>query len=178
MTNALPKLLPGSQLIGIDPGVSGGIAWARLNENMTANLVQAVKMPKSPDNPQKALEDLFNVLELITKGYHTVCYLENVGFYRPGNSAVSAVKFGKHVGHLQMALVALKIDTVKIVPSKWMKGVLIEVPKEKGTRKHEIKELMQKMYPEIKVTLALSDALGILTYAFHVEKEDHPILFE
>ena len=177
MTNLLPKLLPGVVLGAIDPGVSGGIAWAKLNENMTANLVQAVKMPKVED-PQKELVALWLLLKEITKGHHALFHLETVGFYRPGNSAVSAVKFGKHVGHLQMALVALKVDTIKTVPQKWMKDVLIEVPKEKGTRKHEIKELMQKMYPEIKVTLALSDALGILTYAFHVGKDDHPILFD
>lgn len=164
-----PALKPGNVILAIDPGISGGLAWCR-SYSAEPNKVQAVKMPKE-------IKDLYKVMQEITNGQHAVCYIENVGFYRPGNSAPAAVKFGKHVGHLQMAIEALGIANVAVVPSKWMKEVLIEVPKEKGTRKHEIKEVMQKRYPHIKVTLALSDALGILTYAIDQEAEITPIMF-
>ena len=164
----VPMLLRGHQIIAIDPGKSGGIARAQNHGN--GNVYQATKMPPTP-------EETFEVLKALTKGRPTICYVENVGFYRPGNSAPAAVKFGKHVGHLEMALIALSLDTVKIVPSKWMRSVMDVVSKEKGTRKNDIKEYMQKVYPDIKVTLALSDALGILTYALQVGLDDNPIYF-
>jgi len=38
------------------------------------------------------------------------------------------------------------------------------LPKEKTDRKREIQNQMKQRYPSLRVTLALSDALGILTY--------------
>jgi len=141
-------------VLGIDPGLSGGIA---------------VKHPDAPAMAYKMPDTPMSIYELISQLKQTyagdmVCVCERVGFYRPGNSAVSACKFARHCGVLEMALLALKIPTVYVIPNKWMKETLGTVPEDKGDRKRYIKERMQQRYPHLNITLDTSDALGILTY--------------
>lgn len=137
-------------IIAIDPGISGGIAWIENNN------VQAIKMPESP-------MDIYERLSSI-KNDQTYCILERVGGYVSGNSATAAVKFARHFGNLEMALLALQIPTETVAPTVWMKNVCGSLPKEKKDRKNKIKEIMQQMYPYLKITLSTADALGLLTY--------------
>lgn len=141
-------------LIAIDPGSeSGGIAF-RVDGDPK---VGAVNMPDTP-------HDIYEFLRDLKSDGSATCILENVGGSRPGNSASSALKFAKHVGHLEMALLVLEISVIKITPSKWMHGILTTVPKEKPERKRAIKAKMQEVFPYIKVTLDKADALGLLWY--------------
>ncbi|OGS40508.1 MAG: hypothetical protein A3K77_00755 [Euryarchaeota archaeon RBG_13_31_8] len=142
-------------ILAIDPGMNGGIAWTLNNE------VQAIKMPESPMDIYKRIKNIRND--------QTVCFLENVGGYVPGNSATAAVKFARHIGNIEMALLALNISTRIVTPVKWMK-CLGALPKNKKERKNKIKEKMQQLYPQLKITLATSDALGILTYGINFLK--------
>lgn len=141
-------------IFAIDPGFNGGVAWHIPGEG-----IQVAKLLREP-------RDMFHQLASISKGgTESHCVLENVGFYRPGNSAVSAVKFGNHMGHIEMALAALGVRVTKVVPSKWMRWLLPDLPKDKTRRKRAIRDEVQKRHPDLKIILATSDALGILEYA-------------
>lgn len=128
-----------------------------------------MKMPESPSNIYNELL----LLAQIADGHEDIiCYLERVGGYMPGNSGPASVKFARHCGHIEMALIAIGIKRIEVLPVKWMKYFMgrIEYPptmtaiKRKTMRKNLIKARAQLLYPDIKVTLALSDALGILNY--------------
>ena len=101
----------------------------------------------------------------------------------PGNSGPAAAKFARHCGHIEMALIALDIPSdPSVLPSKWQtffigKPNYPKIPKEiqgkarkqilakrKTERKNKIKAKAQALYPHLKITLATSDALGILTW--------------
>ena len=151
-------------LIAIDPGVSGGIAY-----QYEGCSVQAAKMPKTP-------KDIYDTLKMLSTDHYSHCILENVGGYRSGNSAISAVKFARHVGHLEMALLACCVPITRVAPSKWMKGIVSTVPKPKTERKNKIKAVVQDRYPHLKVTLDTADALGMLLYA-KLDTELHDTLF-
>lgn len=143
-------------LMAIDPGKSGGIAY----RNHLG--VFAVKMPET-------IQELFMFLEGF-KASHTVVMMEKVGKHRLGNSAQSSATFAKHVGHLEMALVAAELPTYEVTASSWMKEVVPGRPKgvdpkQVRDRKNYIKDQMQRRHPHLKVTLATADALGILEYA-------------
>lgn len=156
-------------IIGIDPGISGGITYEFRKE------ILALKMPKTKD-------DVFSELSRISlkaDGYEPiVCYIEKVGQYRPGNAGPASVTFARHVGNLEMALIALKIKYIEVSPQKWMNyfvgklnyPVGITPYKKKTLRKNIIKKRAQAIYPHLKVTLALSDALGILNYGINDNK--------
>jgi len=138
-----------------DPGKSGAFAWC------DKGTINTQKMPSTFPDIAEFLK------ELKSQGYEKLV-LEKVGFHRVGNSASSSVKFSRHMGHLEAIgyCMGLKVDYIS--PQVWMKK-LGSLPKEKKDRKNKIKELMQLSYPSIKVTLALSDALGMY-HALEIKK--------
>jgi len=139
-------------IIAVDPGLGGGIAISR------AGIVEAYNMP---DTFSGIFDDFYSIA---ASSFATKAYVEKVGMYVKGNSGPSAAKFARHCGHVEMALYGAHISTIQFSPQKWMKK-LMTLPKDKGDRKRAIKNEMQTMYPHIKVTLKIADALGILTVA-------------
>jgi len=136
--------------IGIDPGASGGIAFIPDNNPAKA---WAVKMPET-------LADLFGELNLVQEqfvNFHAC--LEKV-HSMPGQGVASSFKFGQGFGHLEMALTAAKIPFTYVTPQKWQKelGCLT------GGDKNVSKSRAQQLFPHIKCTHAISDALLIAEY--------------
>jgi len=136
-------------VIAIDPGEDGAIVILRANGS-----VEACKMPDTP-------KEIFDIL-IKNSLYGAHCIIEKVGGYVPGNSSTAAVKFARHMGHLDMALIAACIPTEQVAPTVWQKR-LGALSKDKAERKRQIKDMMQRRYPDLKVTLINADALGILT---------------
>lgn len=160
--------------MAIDPGQNGGVAW-RSDGN-----VLAVKMPDTVGDIHTLLADIAT--------YKPFCVIEKVGGYMPGNSGPAAVKFARHCGHLDMALYATKISTIEVAPATWEHWLIgkpnyPKIPKEIGAkdkarilahrkteRKNKIKDTVQRRFPDLKVTLATADALGILLWALEYKK--------
>jgi len=161
--------------IAIDPGISGAIACK------TDGKVHAFKVPDT-------ILGLW-LLILSLKTDDAFCWMEDVGNYVSGDSATAAVKFANHCGHIEMALTAAGIKYDKVQPKEWMYWLIgrpdyPKIPKtvpakerrrilakRKTERKNKIKEKVQGLYPDIKVTLALADALGILTWGLEMENK-------
>ena len=135
------------RILAIDPGAKGAMVYK------TQVLLQALNMPKGMTEQIEFIE-YCNPDEIV---------MEKVGGYMPGNSGPAAVKFARHVGNLEAAIYTLKIPVKLVAPNVWMKSLGIHA-KDKAERKREIRELMQRTYPKIKVTLSNADALGILTW--------------
>jgi len=146
--------------IAIDPGASGGIA-------VHYSLTGAVMAFKMPDTPR----DIFDLFDGLYSVHAPSIYaiVEKVGMHRQGNNASASCKFARHCGHIEMALIALGIPFEEPTPQKWMKSLGV-MPKDKKDRKNHIKDLMQRRYAGINVTLWSADALGILTYAIERDK--------
>ena len=162
-------------IICIDPGINGAIAW----RDGTGE-VGVISMPVTP-------KDILEALINLTNG-NDFCWLEAVGGYVPGNSGPAAVKFARHCGHLEMALLALNVSYNQVLPLKWQSAVIgkpnySKIPKEtspkerkrilaerKTERKNKIKAKVQGLYPAIKVTLKNADALAMLAWASGDEK--------
>jgi hypothetical protein len=138
-------------LLAIDPGASGAFAWRDAD-----GIVHAEAMPDG----MTAQIDRLRTLVADHPGIEAV--IENVGYWRPGDHPNSATKFARHCGHLEAALYALGVPFVAVVPAVWMKK-LGKLPKDKSERKRAIRELMQRRFPALPVTLALADALALLT---------------
>lgn len=141
-------------LIAIDPGASGGLAV-----QCAGGEVVCVKMPATP-------RDLLDLLLALRQRHRQIrAVVENVGGYMPGNSGPAAATFARHMGHLDMALLAAQIPVELVTPAKWMRGIGIPAKLDKQARKNAIKAAMQRRYPATKVTLWNADALGILTWS-------------
>ena len=156
------------KLVAIDPGLSGGIVCRNM---------QTVTSYKMPDTPAGIVE-LFKHIQNPDGLGHCTCFvlMEKVGKHRMGNSASSSATFSRHVGHLEMALLALQISHETIMPTAWMNDVAPGRPKGADAptvrlRKRFIKDQMQRKFPDQKITNYTADAFGILTYLIrHSEK--------
>lgn len=149
-------------IIGIDPGANGGIVW--LDEDGT--LLRCEKIPDT-------MADIFAHLLPEPQWENVVCYLEDVGTGMPGQSSKATATFARHNGHLEMALYAHGIPTIKVTPAKWQKALGLSGKKgeSKTCHKNRIKAKMQQLYPQQEVTLAVADALAIATYGFEQRRK-------
>ncbi len=161
-------------IVAIDPGKSGGIAWWA-----PECATHCIKMPAITRDIVDVLDsaDFYFDAENPTEG---VCvYIEQVGGYikpRKGKDGKDAkvpganspmFNFGKNYGRLEGITEALYYELVYVTPQKWIKALGLG---KKGKRtptewKNHLKAMAQRLYPSIKVTHAVQDALLILWWA-------------
>lgn len=141
-------------IIGIDPGLSGGIAALGGN----GEVIDVFPMPQT-------MADLYDTLSEFYDE-RTVCYMEDVGHGMPGQSSKATATFARHCGHIEMALLALGIPTHTVTPSKWMKSYQLGKSSdfEKREWKNRLKSKAQQLFPKQKITLSICDALLIAEY--------------
>lgn len=148
------------KVIGIDPGINGGIAVLGIN----GEVENVSRMPET-------MQDIFDFLREVCalaqlEGIRVVCYMEAVGFGMPGQSSKATATFARHCGHLEMALLALGIPTFTATPAKWMRHYQLGKSSDYGKTewKNRLKSKAQQLFPKEKVTLAVADALLIAEY--------------
>ena len=139
--------------IGIDPGVNGGIAWMQSGEEPAA---EAVKMPATI----RDLRDL--VRDLKYKHNHCTCALEKVAS-RPGQGARSTFTFGRVYGQAETAIICNAINLERVSAAKWQKSFSLITGKDvsRTKKKNQHKALAQELWPDLKITHAIADALLI-----------------
>jgi hypothetical protein len=135
--------------LGIDPGVSGGIAM--LDERGT--VIRAIRMPETEKD----------VLDALDPGVeHGICrhaVIERVGAF-PGMGVVSAFTFGRGFGRLLMALTARRYPFDVVAPAVWQAALSCR----SGGDKNITKRRAQQLFPLVTVTHALADALLITEF--------------
>lgn len=132
--------------IGIDPGVNGGIAWIYRG------------IPCSERMPETA-KDLWELMNGIASLGECRAYIEQV-HSSPQMGVKSAFTFGQGFGHLEMALTAAGIPFERVRPQVWQKTLGCMTKGDKNITKRKAQEL----FPEIRVTHAVADALLIAYY--------------
>lgn len=139
--------------IGIDPGTNGGIAWIADGKPCVE------KMPGSLRDLWELICDITNHPRSTVDGRKYKAYLEQV-HSSPQMGVKSAFTFGNGFGHLEMALTAAGIPFERIRPQVWQKAMGCMTKGDKNVSKRKAQEL----FPSIKVTHAIADALLIASY--------------
>ena len=134
--------------IGIDPGLSGGIAFIP-----TTGEAWAHKMPETDRDLIDLIRDSINLFDA-----RAVIELVHSS---PQMGVKSAFTFGEGYGRLQMALTALGVPYERVRPAVWQKAMGCLTKGDKNVSKRRAQEL----FPAIKVTHAIADALLIGEYA-------------
>ena len=149
-------------IIGIDPGKNGGIVAL----DRDGHVVSVTKMPPTYPDIYDYLNDL-----LATPHDNATAYIERVGTGMPGQSSKATATFARHCGHIEMALYALGIPTVEVLPTRWQQSLSIGKERDCATKaewKNRLKAKAQQLYPALwkarKITLATADALLIAHY--------------
>jgi Holliday junction resolvasome RuvABC endonuclease subunit len=124
-------------LIGIDPGISGAIAWVA----DTGHLIRVADMPtievhgKKKVSPQmlvSMLEEHDDLIKMVA--------IEDVGAMK-GNGAVSMFNFGYGAGILAGVCAGLKLPVALYRPAVWKRAA--GVPADKGAAR----QMAQRFWP-------------------------------
>jgi hypothetical protein len=157
-------------LLGIDPGKSGGlVVWREDGELSTFNM---------PDGDEETHE----LFRSIGVNHDCKLFIENPPTWAGKRRFAKQTVFGHSTATLQgnyklcvgLAL-GMGASVRKFVPVKWQNLVECRnVDKlEKGDWKRKLKAHAEHLWPGVKVTLAIADALCIL-YAGWVELHEEP----
>lgn len=145
-------------IIAIDPGKSGGIAYA-----LDGREIHSRSMPDTPGD----ILDFIRTIKAI-HGPEIECYMEAcVKYAGKAQSGSASIVYGRNYGFLEGIIQALGIRLHFVSPQKWIKALGL------GTRgqstntqwKNKLKAEAQRLFPSEKVTLKTADALLILEYA-------------
>lgn len=160
--------------IGIDPGVSGGIAW------IEGGRIKAIPIP---DNRADVWQWFGSRQPWLVHPSSPIAMVEHVTGYvggadrspegkvgRSGGAANGSrmFTFGMQYERVMMALCAAGIPTQDVTAQKWQRALNLQKwrGEMKGDHKRRIKEAAQVRYPTITVTSATADALMIATYLY------------
>ena len=134
--------------IGIDPGINGGIAFIPTTGEPWAH--------KMPDTDR----DLIDLLRDSIRDMEARAVIELV-HSSPQMGVKSAFTFGEGYGRLQMVLTAMGIPYERVRPAVWQKAMGCLTKGDKNVSKRRAQEL----FPAIKVTHAIADALLIAEFS-------------
>jgi len=132
-------------VIGVDPGVNGGIAF--LHDGKVA----AYKMPATERD----------IYDLLATGEESapIVFLESV-HSMPDQGVSSSFKFGRGYGFLRGAITALKYPLHDVSPQKWQRALGCLT----GGDKNISKQMAQQLFPQLKITHSIADAILLTEY--------------
>jgi crossover junction endodeoxyribonuclease RuvC len=102
--------------------------------------------------------DVFDLLESFTF-YEPIVFLEAV-HSMPGQGVASSFKFGRGYGFLRGVITALKYPLHDVSPQKWQKALGCMSRGDKNVTK----QMAQQLFPGLKITHSIADALLIMEY--------------
>lgn len=147
-------------ILGIDPGAQGGIAVYIPGQH-----AKTVKMPKD-------VRDLRDFFQYYAENYRPMAFLEKLSV-RPDDVKDNPGKIYRiqqmlaNFEHLKVLLESAGIPYVLVHPISWQTKLKLRIKgqhEEKAERKRRYKEVAEKNYPEVKVTLWNADALLIMHF--------------
>lgn len=142
------------RFIGIDPGKKGGIAWTDSSGNCGVVPIE-----------HHTEREIYQELCAIENGSPAVVLLEKVQS-TPNDGHVGAFRFGYNAGMLHAMVIASGYRLQFRTPQQWQRG--FGLLKRKGEtitqKKNRHKAKAQELYPGLRVTHAVADALLISTF--------------
>jgi len=131
--------------IGIDPGKSGGIA-----------VLDPQGTPLATTKMLETERDLWAWLQQFDDARATIELVHAM----PKQGVTSTFTFGRSYGFLRGLLVALTIPFEEVRPQRWQKELGCTSKGDKNVTKQKA----QQLWPELRVTHAIADALLIAEY--------------
>lgn len=108
-----------SVVVGIDPGLSGAIAFYGEGPLDTEDYFAVYDMPASGEDKQRAV-DAYQIAYLISSFKPKNAFVEKVNAMK-GWGIGSCFRFGESYGVVRGVLGAMQIPTTLITPQKWKK---------------------------------------------------------
>lgn len=140
-------------ILGIDPGMSGGLAILPIGDN--GHISAEPSAFKFDCLTEREIADLFWKC-FLDSGEQLFAYLERV-HSMPKQGVASSFKFGMSYGFLRGCLTTVGIPFEDLTPQKWQKLMGCMTKGDKNISKARA----QQLFPRLKITHAIADALLI-----------------
>jgi len=134
--------------LGIDPGKGGGFVLL----DAASAVLDACPMPGTPAD----ILDVLREWQMYDACHATLEHVRST----PAMGVVSAFTFGRCLGHLEAALIAVEIPHDVVAPLKWQTALGCR----SGGNKNVTKRRAQELWPTRKWTHTLADAALIAEY--------------
>lgn len=135
-------------IIGVDPGLSGGIAFYRPGELYTyVTPTNQVEFTKSGKKKKRKIMDLDRVISILNMHPAKVAFLEEVTAM-PTQGVTGMFRFGQNLGQWEGLLKSARFDVVHVRPQKWKK--FIGVTRDKQTSFERAKFLFPNNHSDFK----------------------------
>ena len=144
--------------VGIDPGINGGVAV--ISEIPDKENILAFKCPDTPTKMAYAL--MASIPENVS--YEDVLVLIEHVHAMPKQGVVSTFTFGKNLGHWEGICGSFELDVEYAGPRTWMGHYDCKPNLSRRERKRYLRGLAEELFPNIKMTFNVSDALLIANY--------------
>lgn len=141
-------------VLGVDPGVRGGLALLRADGSVAH--LRAFR----PDMEEHELVDAVRTAVIMLNSYNSLaCFFERVQ-HMTGDGAQGSFTFGKVNGLLRGSLLALGVKPRDVLPMMWQAGMECLTAGDKNVSKRRALQL----FPRETITHAVADALLIAEY--------------
>ncbi len=140
-------------MLGCDPGASGGLALVYAD-----GTAEAWKMPATERDLLDLAREMATRFDMppVKQPRATIEVVHSM----PKQGVSSTFKFGCGYGGLRMALLASGFALHEVSPAKWQGGMGCRT----GGDKNVSKAKAQQLFPTLRITHALADALLIATW--------------
>ena len=146
-------------ILGIDPGLDGGLA---ILSGSHIELLETIPTEKKTGfiKRQVDAQKLSNILRVYPD---LVCYLEGVAS-RPGQGVASVFSFGDTYGAIRGVLGALNIPVYTVSPSKWKKALEV-------SSKDDSLKASKDLFPSVQFKKKDHNIAEALLIAYYGQKE-------
>jgi len=117
------------RVLGIDPGLDGGMTTLEMTERNVARVVSSEPMPTIGGVKGKRSISLAGVKSILTEAQPDLVVMERV-FSRPGQSISAMFNFGHGLGVIEGIIFTLGLKSLFVLPQAWQKVVLKGLPRD------------------------------------------------
>jgi hypothetical protein len=153
--------------IAVDPGSSG----AAVVREVGGKIIDVMAYHE-PDDVVTMLHSLKGIFAV--GGKPSFALIERV-WASPVMGVSSAFAFGENYGGWVMAFKMAGIPVACVTPQQWQRVVAPDIQDSGNDRKKALKQLAVERFPDLKVTLAICDALLLSDYVCDRFKNSKPI---
>ena len=144
--------------IGIDPGKSGGCGMIVIEDGIETSI--SWKFPKDISLLSVGVMSIIPQ-NISLEDVHVL--VEHVHAF-PKQGAVSTFSFGQNLGQWEGTLYANELDFTYVNPKEWIYWYGVRKGLDKKERKRILLERAKELFPNMKITFNVSDAVLIAHY--------------
>ena len=142
------------KILGVDPGIRGGLAIVLVNSGNGAQLIDAIDIP-TVGIAAKERVDAIALRQWVLSHRPDHCLIERAQAM-PKQGASSGFKYGRAVGAIEAAIVSCEVPLTIIEPTAWKKFHVL-----RGGDKESSRQRALQLFPAAHALLARKKDHGI-----------------